>query len=126
MNFKLRALICALGMGMTTCEITREVEVPQFTDGGLLRIGTPLARPQLMMFEGMFDTASGSDVFGNSMAVRTSIGTVSLLTDKNAGFSVLQAACLPDRRVVLEGYWQYPTKTETGLVRLFVESEDTD
>ncbi len=34
---------------------------------------------------------------------------------------MLGAACLPDRRVVLEGYWQYPTRVEAGLVRLFVE-----
>src|SRR5262245_48802194 len=114
MNFRQRALLGALVLAMTTCESSPEVEVPQFTDGGLLRIGTPLTRNQLMLFEGMFDTVEGSDVFGGQMAVRTSPGTVSLLTDKNAGFSVLQSACLPmpvadstgelHRRVVLEGY----------------------
>jgi glycerophosphoryl diester phosphodiesterase len=123
MNFRQRALLSALVLGLTTCESAPEVEVPQFTDGGLLRIGTALTRDQLMLFEGMFDTREGNDVFGNQMAVRTSPGTISLLTDKKAGFSVLQSACLPDRRVVLEGYWQYPTEVDAGLVRLFVEPQ---
>ena len=51
----------------------------------------------------------------------TKPGTVSVLTNKNAGFAVLEAACLPDQRVVVEGYWQYPTRADAGLVRLFVD-----
>lgn len=121
MNFRQRMSFCAFALALATCEASPEVKIPQFPDGGLLRTGIALSRQQLYVFEGMFDTASGSDVFGSQMAVRTSPGTVSLLTDHNAGFSVLQSACLPDRRVVLEGYWQYPTRAETGLVRLFVE-----
>jgi hypothetical protein len=80
-----------------------------------------LTRDQLYEFEGMFTVSTGSDVLGGQVAVRTSRGTVSLLTDKDAGFAVLGAACLPDRRVVVEGYWQYPTRVEAGLIRLFVE-----
>jgi glycerophosphoryl diester phosphodiesterase len=81
----------------------------------------PLTRDQLYMFEGMFKVNDGRDLLGDNVAVRTSRGTVSILTDVNAGFSVLGAACLPDRKVVVEGYWQYPTQVEAGLVRLFVE-----
>jgi glycerophosphoryl diester phosphodiesterase len=122
MNSKKRQLFCFAALALISCESSPEVSIPQFPDGGMLRTGTPLSRAQLLnSFEGMYGTASGSDVFGDRMAVRTSPGTVSLLTDKNAGFSVLEAACLPDRRVVLEGYWQWPTRVEAGLVRLFVE-----
>jgi hypothetical protein len=128
MNSKKRQLFCFAALALISCESSPEVSIPQFPDGGMLRTGTPLSRAQLMVFEGMYGTASGSDVFGDRMAVRTSPGTVSLLTDKNAGFSVLQAACLPaseegdpPARVVLEGYWQWPTRVEAGLVRLFVE-----
>ena len=122
MNFKKRHVFCFAALALISCESSPEVSIPQFPDGGMLRTGTPLSRAQLLnSFEGMYGTASGADVFGERMAVRTSPGTVSLLTDKNAGFSVLEAACLPDRRVVLEGYWQWPTRVEAGLVRLFVE-----
>jgi len=86
-----------------------------------LRTGKALTRDQLFFFEGMFDTTSASDVFGSQMAVRSAPGTISLLTDLNAAFAPLQAACLPDRTVVLEGYWQYPTHADAGLVRLFVD-----
>jgi glycerophosphoryl diester phosphodiesterase len=105
---------------LADCEQAAEVSIPMFPDGGLLRTGTPLAREQLYRFEGMFTVSSGSEVLGAELAVRTSRGTVSLLTDKDAGFAVLGAACLPDERVVVEGYWQYPTRTEAGLIRLFV------
>jgi glycerophosphoryl diester phosphodiesterase len=73
-----------------------------------------------MMFEAMFDVGAGKTIFGDTVAVRTSPGTVSVLTDKNSGFAVLESACLPDGRVVVEGYWQYPTRADSGLVRLFV------
>jgi len=95
-----------------------------FGDGGMLRLGTPLTREQLYSFEGMFDLSQGSDLLGSDASVRTSNGTVSILTDKDAGYVVLGAACLPDQRVVLEGYWQYPTRVKAGLVRLFVDSPD--
>jgi glycerophosphoryl diester phosphodiesterase len=121
MNFRRRAAFCAFALGLVTCEAAPQVHIPQFADGGLLRTGTPLNRQQLYFFEGIFNTEAGGDVFGGQMAVRTAPGTISLLTDKNAGFAPLQAACLPDRSVVLEGYWQYPTRADTGLVRLFVD-----
>jgi glycerophosphoryl diester phosphodiesterase len=116
------------------CEQAAEVTIPMFPDGGLLREGTALTRKQLMSFEGMFNVEQGRDLLGDTTSVRTSPGTVSLLTDKDAGFAVLSAACLTDyekpdpdadevlvQRVVVEGYWQYPTRTEAGLVRLFVQ-----
>jgi glycerophosphoryl diester phosphodiesterase len=121
MNFRPLVVLCVAALFTADCEQNAEVSIPMFTDGGLLRSGKALTRSQLMLFEGMFEVHSGSELLGNSVAVRTSPGTVSLLTDKNAGFSVLGAACLPDRRVVVEGYWQYPTLVEAGLIRLFVE-----
>jgi len=121
MNSRIGQLFCLAALAVVSCEVSPEVSIPQFPDGGLIRTGNALTRQQLMFFEGMYGTASGADIFGERMAVRTSPGTVSLLTDKNAGFSVLESACLADRRVVLEGYWQWPTETEAGLVRLFVE-----
>ena len=117
-------LLCGTVLAIANCEQSAEVSIPSFPDGGLLRTGTALTRDQLYLFEGMFDVQQGSDLLGNDVAVRTSRGTVSVLTNKNAGFSVLGAACLPDRRVVAEGYWQYPTLAEAGLVRLFVEPKE--
>jgi len=121
MSFKHYVLSCAVAWLAFGCESSGDVTIPQFPDGGLLRQGTALTRGQLYLFEGMYDVAQGSEIFGDGLAVRTSKGTVSLLTDKNNGFSVLGSACLDDGRVVVEGYWQYPTELEAGLVRLFVD-----
>ncbi len=121
MNFRSCALMLGAALAVSNCETAAEVDIPMFPDGGLLRTGTALTRDQLFLFEGMFQVPVGKDLLGGQVAVRTSKGTVSLLTDKNAGFAVLGSACLPDRRVVVEGYWQYPTRTEAGLVQAFVE-----
>ena len=121
MNFRNVLLSSALAALAAGCESSGEASIPQFPDGGLLRQGTALTRGQLYLFEGMYNVAQGSDIFGDGLAVRTSKGTVSLMTDKFNGFSVNGAACLPDGRVVVEGYWQYPTELEAGLVRLFVD-----
>ena len=121
MNFRSFGFSLVASLSLFQCETAEDVMVPSFPDGGLIRTGTPLTRAQLMTFEGMYDTKKGSKIFGETVAIRTSPGTISVLTDKHAGFSVLQGACLPDRRVVVEGYWQYPTEGEAGLVRVFVE-----
>lgn len=126
MNIK--SLVCALAASflLSNCqEQVPEVSIPMFPDGGLLRTGTALTRAQLMGFEGMFTVVQGSDLLGPETSVRTSPGTISFLTDKSNGFAVLQVACLPDGRVVVEGYWQYPTESQAGLVRLFVDQPDT-
>ena len=117
-------LAASAGLTMQGCESAPDAHIPGFSDGGLLREGRPLSREQLYAFEGGFDLTEGSDLLGDDLSIRTTIGTVSLLTDKEAGFAALGAACLPDDRVVLEGYWQYPTRAESGLVRLFVGPED--
>jgi glycerophosphoryl diester phosphodiesterase len=121
MNFKWVIAGTSAALVLAHCEQSGDVSIPMFPDGGLLRTGTALTRDQLYLFEGMFAVSPGTELLGSQIAVRTSRGTVSLLTDKNAGFSVLGAACLPDQRIVVEGYWQYPTLVEAGLVRLFVE-----
>ena len=113
-------MLFALGT-TASCESAPDASIPTFGDGGLLRQGIPLSRQSLLAFEGFFETQQGRGLLGDSASVRTSPGTVSVLTDEHAGFAVLEAACLPDRRVVVEGYWQYPTEVEAGLVRLFVE-----
>jgi glycerophosphoryl diester phosphodiesterase len=106
---------------LADCEQATEVTVPMFNDGGLLRTGTALEREQLLDFEGMFSVSKGSELLGDKASVISRPGTVSVLTNKNAGFAVLGAACLTDQRVVVEGYWQYPTRADAGLVQLFVE-----
>ncbi|MEI9947556.1 MAG: glycerophosphodiester phosphodiesterase family protein [Pseudomonadota bacterium] len=123
MNTKTLALALAIGAPflLAHCEQAIEVSIPMFPDGGLLRSGSALKREQLLGFEGMFSVSKGSDLLGDQASIISRPGTVSVLTNKNAGFAVLGAACLADQRVVVEGYWQYPTRADAGLVRVFVE-----
>ena len=125
MNIKILGFALAAVCALSSCEQVQGVSIPMFPDGGLLRTGTALTRDQLYGFEGMFSVVHGSSLFGPETSVRTSPGTISLLTDKNNGYAVLGGACLPDGRVVVEGYWQYPTESQAGLMRLFVDQPDT-
>ena len=122
MNTKTWAFALAIGAPflLADCEQALEVSIPMFPDGGLLRSGTALKREQLLDFEGMYSVSKGNDLLGDQSSIISKPGTVSVLTNKNAGFAVLGAACLPDQRVVVEGYWQYPTRADAGLVRVFV------
>jgi len=123
MNTKTLAFALAIGAPflLADCEQAMEVSIPMFPDGGLLRGGTALKREQLKAgFEGMFAVNKGSELLGDQASVITKPGTVSVLTNKNAGFAVLGAACLTGQQVVVEGYWQYPTRADAGLVRVFV------
>jgi glycerophosphoryl diester phosphodiesterase len=124
MNSKAIVVVCGAALLCSDCEASADTSIPTFADGGLLRTGVPLTREQLMSFEGMFDVTEGQSLLGSAAALRTSPGTISVLTEKNAGFSILGAACLPDKRVVVEGYWQYPALVQAGLVRLFVDPPD--
>jgi glycerophosphoryl diester phosphodiesterase len=121
---RLLGLGAATALVLASCESAPDAHVPMFSDGGLLRGGRALSREQLYLFEGGFALSQGADLLGDDLSVKTTRGTISLLSDRNAGFALLGAACLPDDRVVVEGYWQYPTRTEAGLVRLFVGPEE--
>lgn len=121
MNSRVMIVACGAALLCADCEESTDASIPTFADGGLLRSGVALARQQLLSMEGMFDVTAGQSLLGSAASLVTSPGTISLLTEKDAGFSVLGAACLPDRRVVVEGYWQYPALVDVGLVRLFVD-----
>jgi glycerophosphoryl diester phosphodiesterase len=108
-----------------TCGRPPEETTPNFPDGGLLRVSDALTRDQLMDFEGMFDLAAGKDLFGADVAIRSSPGTVSILSGKDAGYGVLGAGCVGDGRLVVEGYWRYPRVTDGGLIRLFVGPQES-
>src|SRR5688572_16167907 len=76
-------------LATATCGEQEQLNTPSFPDGGLLRVAEPLTRDQLMDFEGMFDLSAGTDRFGPDVAVRSSPGTVSILSGKDAGYGVL-------------------------------------
>jgi glycerophosphoryl diester phosphodiesterase len=53
--------------------------------------------------------------------VHSSPGYVSIFGNRDATYAVLQAGCLDDGRLVLEGYHRTAIDTNTGSIRLFVE-----
>src|SRR5690242_15726654 len=83
MNFSKRLHWCVFVLLASSCEASSQGAIPTFPDGGLLRTGTPLNREDLYVFEGMYRVSAGGELFGDQVAVRTSKGTVSLMTDEH-------------------------------------------
>lgn len=94
---------------------------PQFENGGLVAHSKPLSQRLASSLEGLWDSTEGGALFGSSLVVHGSPGYVSIFGDRDATYAVLQAGCLDDGRLVLEGYHRTAIDTSTGLMRLFVE-----
>lgn len=94
---------------------------PTFADGGMLSAAAPLNHSSQLLLEGLWDSSVGGSLLGSSLVLHGSPGFVSLFGDRDAAYAVLEAGCLDDGRLVLEGYYRTAIDTTTGLMRLFVE-----
>jgi glycerophosphoryl diester phosphodiesterase len=81
----------------------------------------PLERSSARLLEGLWDSTEGGSLLGSSLVLHESPGYLSIFDHRDATYAVLQAGCLDDGRLVLEGYHRTAIDTTTGLVRLFVE-----
>ena len=122
-------LTCTLlmlgGLLLSSCGLVTgssdSVLQPRFDDGGLLAHASALARDSARSLEGLWDSTAGASLLGSSLVLHESPGHVSVFGNRDATYAVLQAGCLDDGRLVLEGYHRRAIDTATGLVRLFVE-----
>lgn len=118
--------LCLVGsLHLTACGLvtgsTPSAGHPEFEDGGLLADASPLSQASAKRLEGLWEPTAGRSLLGSSLVVRSSPGYVSVLGNRDATYAVLEAGCLADGRLVLEGYYRTAIDTSTGLVRLFVE-----
>jgi glycerophosphoryl diester phosphodiesterase len=106
--------------GLVTGSTDRAVH-PHFENGGLLAQASPLSQKSANLLEGLWDSTEGGALLGSSLVLHSSPGYLSVFGNRDATYAVLQAGCLDDGRLVLEGYHRTAIDTSTGLVRLFVE-----
>ncbi len=100
---------------------TERVVHPQFEKGGLIANAKPLNHKSASLLEGLWESTEGEALLGSSLVVHSSPGYLSIFGNRDATYAVLQAGCLDDGRLVLEGYHRTAIDTSTGLIRLFVE-----
>ena len=119
-------IVCLLGnMTLSACGLvtgsSESVGHPKFENGGLIADAAPLSQASASLLEGLWDSTVGGSLLGSSLIVHSSPGYVSVFGDRDATYAVLEAGCLNDGRLVLEGYHRKAIDTSTGLLRLFVE-----
>jgi glycerophosphoryl diester phosphodiesterase len=120
MNSRHLALGAVFGLlaQLLGCASPEVSPIPAFADGGLLRLGPPLPQASHVPLEGRYRVNAGTDLLGEDVVLTTGKNTITLASGKEAAVVALQAACLSDDRLILEGHWRYPRGHEVGLVRL--------
>jgi glycerophosphoryl diester phosphodiesterase len=125
MNSRLLTATATFSLGLVlSCGAPEFAPIPAFPDGGLLRLGTPLTQPSHLALEGRYLVAKGKDLLGADVFLTTGKNTIVLASGKEAGVVALQAACLPDDRLIVEGHWRRPRGFEIGLVRMEISDAD--
>lgn len=127
-NLKVRGgWVLACGQALLACGLVtgapENVAQPRFSDGGLIAESRPLDRQSAALLAGFWEPSEGSSWLGSSLVVRQSPGYVSVFGNREATYAVLEAGCLPDGRLVLEGYHRTAIDADVGLVRLFVQPQ---
>jgi len=118
-------ILVAAGVTLPACGLvtgsTERVVHPRFENGGMLASATALNRESSRLLEGLWDSTEGGTLLGSSLVVHSSPDYLSIFGNRDATYAVLEAGCLEDGQLVLEGYYRTAVDTSTGLVRLFVE-----
>ena len=110
------AALSALLFASNACNDSfNQTPAPTFANGGEIRLGERLAAQSLLNLEGRFKLIDGEDLLGSDLVVTTGLNSVSLLTGKDAAVAALDAACIDQKRVILEGHWRYPRDSRVGL-----------
>jgi glycerophosphoryl diester phosphodiesterase len=124
MNSELRSALLVASMTAIgpACEpLTSSVDRPQFADGGLLRGSSEVPAASRTRLRGLYPVTQGGDRFGDIVAIHTTGDAVSIFAADNTAYAVLRAGCIENgQKLVLEGYYRYAIRNDTGLVRLFV------
>ena len=72
--------------------------------------------------EGIYRVSNGSDQFGSQVVVKWSGDYLSIFSEKNASYYILQGGSL-ESVLFFEGYWRYATNTETGLIQFRISGD---
>jgi glycerophosphoryl diester phosphodiesterase len=122
MNRSLVAIGILLAFGLSSCDNEVDVVYPSFGSGSMLPQTNPLSPATRTAMEGVYAVRAGSDQFGQSVVLQWNGDYLSVYTGTNAGYFIMQGGRL-DSNLYFEGYWRYAVSTQTGLLRLTIESD---
>jgi glycerophosphoryl diester phosphodiesterase len=104
------------------CNPDLDVIVPDFGNNSILKDTNPLSEETKQKMEGIYRVSNGSDQFGSQVVVKWSGNYLSVFSEKNASYYILQGGSL-ESVLFFEGYWRYATNTETGLIQFRISGD---
>ncbi|MGB5873309.1 MAG: glycerophosphodiester phosphodiesterase family protein [Bacteroidota bacterium] len=111
-----------LAFGLSSCDNEVDVVYPSFGSGSILPQTTPISSATRGAMEGVYAVRAGGDQFGQSVVLQWNGDYLSVYTGTHAGYFIMQGGRL-DSALYFEGYWRYAVSTQTGLLRLTIESD---
>ncbi len=118
---KYAALIFLL-MFFVACEDEVAVPVPEIDPDAELAGTGALSDAALEALEGVYEVVDGQSLLGREAVVKRTGRTVSIFTDRDAGYCVLSSG-EADSSILFAGYWRKQTGTETGVFRAQIGAE---
>lgn len=106
---------------LLSCEDEVVVPVPLF-DATVERAGmAPLSPETLGAMEGIYEVIDEQSLLGREAVVKWTGRTVSIFTDREAGYCVLESGSA-DSSILFAGCWRKLTGTETGILRMRIDA----
>jgi glycerophosphoryl diester phosphodiesterase len=101
-----------------------EISVPvPAMDPSVELAGTEALSPAALdALEGIYEVIDGQSLLGREAVVRHAGGGISIFTDRDAGYCVLECGAV-DSSVLFSGYWRKLTGTQTGVFRARIGRE---
>jgi len=104
------------------CNPDLDVIIPDFGKNSILKDTNPLSEETKQKMEGIYRVNDGSDYFGRQVVLKWSHDYLSVFSEKNAAYFILQGGSL-ESVLFFEGYWRYATNTETGLAQFRISGD---
>ena len=106
---------------LTACNQSVDIEYPETDQDNFLAQTTPLSDVSKQTMEGVYEVLNGNDYFGDQVVLKWSGDLLSVFTNKDVGFMVMEGGSL-DSIIYFKGYWRYEVNTETGLMDFNITS----
>lgn len=116
-------IVLGLACLLLSCDAPNDRVIhPTFPDGGMLKSADELPAASGARLRGLYQVTAAGARFGDTVAVQGTRDWVSILAAANTAYAAMKAGCIDNgHKLVLEGYWRYAHRTDTGLIRLFVD-----
>jgi glycerophosphoryl diester phosphodiesterase len=106
-----------------SCDNEVEVITPVVDPSNFLDQTYPLPNNIKPIMEGIYQVTKGSELLGDLVVVKWNRDRLSIFSEKNGGYLVLESGHL-DSVIFLLGYWRYSTNTETGTASFYIPADE--